>query len=292
MTHLVAALLGGLVAAVAGARVLLARRAEDSYRGRCPSGPDGVARGAEPIRRPAHGGRALLLLHGSGDSPQAFRYLAERLEGAGVGVYAPLLPGHGRSPRDFRRVSADAYREAARAALQETRHMADWVGVVGLSMGGALGADLAAEDPDVRVLILLAPYVSPPPAVRWAARLSWVWSVVVPYLDARGGASVHDPAMAPLSRAYGVFPARALRALVTTAERGRRALGRVSAPLLVVNSEEDNRIPRAEAEEGIRALPPHAEHVWVRGCGHVVTVDYCKEAVAELVLAFLARQPD
>jgi esterase/lipase len=36
---------------------------------------------------------------------------------------------------------------------------------------------------------------------------------------------------------------------------------------------------------------PVEEH-WVTGCGHVLTMDYCKDAVAALVLTFLARHAD
>jgi esterase/lipase len=34
------------------------------------------------------------------------------------------------------------------------------------------------------------------------------------------------------------------------------------------------------------------ERHWVTGCGHVITVDYCREQVADLVLDFLARRAD
>ena len=42
----------------------------------------------------------------------------------------------------------------------------------------------------------------------------------------------------------------------------------------------------AIALERIRAP---LEQYWVNGCGHVITVDYCKDAVANHVEAFLAR---
>jgi esterase/lipase len=112
---------------------------------------------------------------------------------------------------------------------------------------------------------------------------------VQPYLGAHGDTSVHDSSARAASYAYGVFPPNALRALVETARLGRRALQRVTVPTLVVNSEQDNRIPAALAVEATSALRGPTERRWVAGCGHVITVDYCKDAVAELVLAFLAR---
>jgi len=270
-------------------RVLTSRRVERAYVARNLTMAEGVVAGAESFTLTGTNGRALLLLHGSGDSPQTLRYLGERLQAAGYTVYAPLLPGHGRSPREFAQVSASDYTQAARDALDVLRRRYGWIGVGGLSMGGALAAQLAAEASDVRVLVLMAPYLAPPPDVAWATRTASVWGLVQPYVDARGALSVHDPVARAASYAYGVVAPKALRALVETAALGRTALARVSVPTLVVNSRADNRIPERVATEATATLRAPTERHWVTGCGHVITVDYCKDTVAELVLAFLAR---
>lgn len=287
---LVAALVAALVVGAGAAwRAHVSRRVERAYREAHPANADGVVIGAEPFTLRGSSDRALLLLHGSGDTPQTLRFLAEQLNAAGYTVHVPLLPGHGRSPRAFTRVSAASYRSAARQALAMLRLRSPWIGVVGLSMGGAIAAQLAAESPDVRALVLLAPYLTPPASVRWAARLAPAWGLVQPQLAGRGERSVHDPAARGASHAYGTFPPRALHALVETAAAGRAALPRVTVPTLVVNSTEDNRIPRALAEAAAATLQAPVERHWVEGCGHVITVDYCKETVARLVVDFLAR---
>lgn len=280
-------LLARTVARLADAR--RGTRAEREYAARFARGSNGVVEGAESFTLRGTNGRALLLLHGSGDTPRTLRYLGERLNAAGYTVHAPLLPGHGRSPHAFSRVSAAAYLNAARHAYEELQAESQWVGVVGLSMGGALAAQIAAHSPTLRVLVLLAPYLIAPRHVEWTARTSWAWGLLVRFLPGGGERSVHDPVAQGDSRAYGVFPPRALRALVATAHAGRRALPRVRAPTLVVNSREDNRIPMALAERATETLSAPAERHWVSGCGHVITVDYCKDAVADLVLGFLAR---
>jgi carboxylesterase len=282
-----------LLPIVAGAgaawRVVASRRADRAYAARNVPTPAGVVAGAEAFTLRGTNGRALLLLHGSGDSPQTLRYLAERLNAVGYTVHVPLLPGHGRSPREFARVSASAYLDAARAALDELRARYGWIGVAGLSMGGALAAQLAAEAADVRVLVLMAPYLSGTREVTWAARTAPLWGLVQPYLDARGQLSVHDPAARNASYAYGLVAPGALRALLETAARGRAALAHVAVPTLVIHSRADNRIPDAVATETTATLRAPTERHWVTGCGHIITVDYCKDTVAELVLAFLAR---
>lgn len=283
-------LFAALVAGAGAAwRARAGRRIERAYRAAHPADAQGIVIGAGSFLLDGTNGRGLLLLHGSGDTPQTLRYLAERLNAAGYTVYAPLLPGHGRSPRAFMNVSARGYRAAADEALEMLRAKAPWVGVVGLSMGGALAAQLAAASSDVRVLILLAPYLTPPTDVQWVTRLSPLWGLVLPQLAGRGERSVHDPVVRDASHAYGTFSPRALRALVATAAAGRAALREVVVPTLVVNSREDNRIPTALAEQATAVMRAPVERQWVEGCGHVITVDYCRDAVANLTLDFLAR---
>ena len=277
------------VGAGAAWRALAGRRIERAYRASHPADAQGIVIGAGSFLLEGTNGRALLLLHGSGDTPQTLRYLGERLHAAGFTVYAPLLPGHGRSPRAFTNVSAMGYRAAAVEALDVVRAKAPWVGVVGLSMGGAIAAQLAAASSDVRVLVLLAPYLTPPTDVQWVTRLSPLWGLVLPQLAGRGERSVHDPVVRDASHAYGTFSPRALRALVATAAAGRAALQHVTVPTLVVNSREDNRIPSALAERATTAMRAPVERKWVEGCGHVITVDYCRDTVADLTLDFLAR---
>lgn len=284
--------LGLLGAAGALWRLAAARRVERTYAHPRTVGDEAIVTGAEGFTLTGTTGRTVLLLHGSGDTPQTLRYLGGRLHAAGYSVRAPLLPGHGRGPRAFCDVSAAAYADAAREALAALRPAERWTAVVGLSMGGALAARLAAESRDLRALVLLAPYLAPLPSVRWAARTSHAWGVLLPYVGARGEQSVHDPTARAESHAYGVFPPRALRALVETAAAGLAALPRVTAPTLVVHSREDNRIPVATAMVTTEALRAPTERHWVAGCGHIITVDYCKDVVADLVLAFLARHAD
>jgi carboxylesterase len=279
-----------VLAAAAGVlnRRRVMRTIEREYTDRFPVDANGIVAGAEGFTLNGTNGRHLLLLHGSGDTPQSLRYLADRLNAAGYGVHAPLLPGHGRSPHAFASATAAEYHDAARRALAELSASHAWIGVVGLSMGGALAAKIATESSDVRVLVLLAPYMIVPRDVRVIRKASWLWSPAAPYLRGRGEASVHDPVAQNASRAYGSFSAGALDALDATAVAGHRALPELTMPMLVINSEQDNRIPRALAQETLDAIKAPVERHWLKGCGHVITVDYCKDAVAELVLAFLA----
>ena len=93
-------------------------------------------------------------------TPHELRPLAEALAAAGVTARADLLPGFGDAGRpQLRRVRAEDWLEAAKAAWLELTRDATHRTLVGFSMGGALALALAA-DPEVRpdALVLLAPY--------------------------------------------------------------------------------------------------------------------------------------
>ena len=283
-----------LGAAAAAAVLALNRRrivngVEREYAARYALRPDGIASGAEGFVLAGTLDRGLLLLHGSGDSPQSLRHLATALNRAGYEVHVPLLPGHGRTPRAFAVATAEEYLQAATRALDEVGNANAWTGVIGLSMGAALATQVVGAASPARVLVLLAPYVIPPRGVRLASAASRFWTPIAPYVLGRGAASVLDPVARDESRAYGTFSGGALGALVATADAGYRALGTIRVPTLVINSAQDNRIPRVLAERALAAIEAPLEQHWLDGCGHVITVDYCKDAVVKLVLAFLAR---
>ncbi len=243
-------------------------------------GPDGIVIGGEGFVRERAAAPALLLLHGAGDTPQTLRYLADALYEHGFHVSAPLLPGHGRTIADFARVRADDLINAARANYRELRRTHPWLGVVGVSMGGALAVQIAAENPELPALGLIAPYLAMPATIARAARLAWLWGPLAPVLRSTDGLSVIDPVERERSLAYGVFTPAALRALYTTVRRAEDALPRVVSPTLVIQSREDNRISVRAAERAFARLGAHEKRLqWITGAAHVITVDYGRDVV-------------
>src|SRR5689334_15095429 len=168
-------------------------------------GDDGVVIGGGGFILERANAPAILLLHGAGDTPQTLRYLANELYARGFHVYAPLLPGHGRSVADFARVTADALLEASRESYRELLSRHSWVAVVGLSMGGALAVILAAESPEMPALGLVAPYLAMPARITRAAELSWLWGWLSPVIASAEGRSILDPDEAKQNLAYGIF---------------------------------------------------------------------------------------
>jgi len=239
-----------------------------------------VTKGAQTIDLQEEGSPGVLLLHGFGDTPQTLSRLAKRLHKAGYGVLVPLLPGHGRTLRDFKRSRAEEWIDAARSALIEMREKSPAVNVVGLSMGGALAVLVAAEARDISSLILIAPYVGMPRLLRFAASTHWLWGRFAGEINARSPRSIHGPIEREKNLAYGAVTGRSLFELLKVMRRARKALPRVTVPTLIVQSREDPRVAPEVAEFALDKVGTKEKQlVWTEGAGHIITVDYGRERV-------------
>jgi carboxylesterase len=253
-----------------------------------PAESGAVLAGAETIDLQEEGSHGALLLHGFGDTPQTLTYLAAKLSAGGYGVYAPLLPGHGRNLAAFTKSGADDWAHAAKDAFAEMHRRHRSVSIVGLSMGGALAVALAAEVQDVPALILIAPYIEMPRVLSGAASTHRLWGRFTGELKAEHPRSIHDPIEREKNLAYGAVTGSCLYQLLKVVTRARKALGDVTAPTLLIQSRDDPRCSRRGAEQAMRKLGAREKKlVWTDGAGHIITVDYGRERVCNEVIAWL-----
>jgi carboxylesterase len=233
------------------------------------------------------------MLHGFGDTPQTLALMAARINHAGFSVSVPLLPGHGTTPEEFFRSTAEEWVSAARESFLRLRGACATVAVAGLSMGGAIAAILAAEFRDIDSLVLLAPYVGMPFKLRAAAATQWIWGRAVGPIKSRNPDSIRDPVEREKNLGYGVTNGHALRELWKVVREGRAALPSVTSPALVLQSHRDPRVAPSVAIETMSRLgAPKKKLVWADEGGHIITVDYGREKVFEETLAWLlANQP-
>jgi carboxylesterase len=239
-----------------------------------------VVSGAETIDLQEEGSPGVLLLHGFGDTPQTLDILARRLRKLGYSVLAPLLPGHGRNMASFRESRAGDWIGAAKAAYTDMCGHHDSVSVVGLSMGGALGALIAAERQSLPALILIAPYLGMPKLLRVAAATHRLWGRLAGEINARSPRSIRDPIEREKNLAYGAVTGRELHELSQVVRQARNALTEIRSPTLIIQSREDPRISPDVAEFALDALDSsEKELVWIEGAGHIITVDYGRERV-------------
>jgi carboxylesterase len=282
-----------LIAAVAWwmVRAAIARRDERAFMAAYRRNADGIIEGAEPLRLLGERPGAVLLLHGFNDSPQSVASVARALNARGWSVSVPLLPGHGTRLEDWADATAAEWENAARSELAQLRAMHSEVAVGGLSMGGALAFMLAAEKPDVRAVVTFAPYLHASIPVELLHFFAPIAALGARYIGGGGTRSVHDPVAAAAMIAYRQSSPRLVIELERVVRHARAGLSRVTQPVLVVQSKEDNRIPAASAREAFAKIASTDKTLhWTEGNGHVVTVDYGHEAVEQFACDWLEHR--
>lgn len=166
-------------------------------------------------------GRAVLFVHGLGDSPFTFDEIARDLAKEGILVRTVLLPGCGTKPADMMKVTEADWRRTVeeQADLLRARATSFWIG--GYSMGGDLAIDYAARHSGaVKGLVLF----SPAAAVRsrlaaLAGPVSRVRDWITPPEERPNGGQN------PLQ--YLVTPTKGLAAFYRTMTAAREGLGRM-----------------------------------------------------------------
>ena len=227
--------------------------------------------GAVPPRRP---GPPVVLVHGLVISSLYMVPTAERLAPR-LPVYAPDLPGFGRSDRPRRVLDVPELADALRAWMDAAG--LERAALVGNSLGCQVIVELAARFPErVERAVLAGPTMDP--EAGGAAQFGrWLrdWTMEPPSLAA---AHATDYRRAGLRRAWRTFR----HAL---ADPVRDKLPRVRAPVLVVRGSRDPIVPQRWAEEVARLLPRGRLQV-IPGGPHVV--NYTTPApFAEAVRRFL-----
>jgi carboxylesterase len=248
--------------------------------------------GAGPIDLRAGNARAILLLHGFGDTPQTLAYLARYLHERNLDVRVPLLPGHGRSIEAMDASTHNEWLDSARAELFALRARCGWAAVGGFSMGGTIAAILAAEVRDLPSLVLIAPYLTMPRRLSWLSATSPLWSDALGPVRAANVHSIHDPVERRANLAYGTVTGRSMRELSRLVQKARGSLRRIAAPTLIIQSEDDNRVSTRAARQAFGELRMESKKlVLTQFGGHIITVDYGRERVFEEVRAWLGTGP-
>lgn len=250
--------------------------------------PGAIRPGAEAIDLRKSGTQGALLLHGFGDTPQTLRLLALRLHSDGYSVRAPLLPGHGRTMREFSSSTADDWIGAARDAMAQMRGEAPSVALVGLSMGGALAAIVASEVADTPALALLSPYLAMPRHLMMAASTHGIWGRYAGEMRSRHPLSILDPVERERNLGYGTVTGSALYQLLRVVRIAKAALSAVHAPTLLIQSRQDPRCTERTARRSLAEIAARDKKlVMTEGAGHVITVDHGRERVFDEISAWL-----
>jgi alpha-beta hydrolase superfamily lysophospholipase len=217
----------------------------------------------------------VLVLHGFAEDPSAMHERVAALHAHGWDVAAVDTRAHGRSGGDRGsfggREGADvsAWIDALTAThRRDADNHNPAVAVWGRSMGAAIAARAAADDPRIAAVVLEAPYVD------LAATLTDVLRrkhLPLPGLLAR--LALHRAA-----RLAGVSLAR---------PRPIDSAARIDRPALVVHGTDDTLIPLADARRLARSFPRPAPFIEVAGAGHGNVVETGGPPLLDRIATFL-----
>lgn len=246
----------------------------------------------------SHGtGETVLLIHGLGSSTEDWEPQVEALSKR-FSVVTYDVRGHGRTGKPRGRYSVTQFAEDA-AALIESLGLGP-VHVVGLSMGGMIGFQLATDRPElVRSLVIVN---SGPEMVlrRFRDRFAiWQRRMIVRTLGMRAWGSVLADRLLPKREQAGLRTVfverwarndkaaylRALSALVGWTVTAK--LPRITCPVLVVSADEDYT-PLAWKEQ-YTAMMPNARMAVIADSRHMMPVERPAE-FHDVLIPFLAGQ--
>lgn len=241
---------------------------------------------ADPRADPSSAGAGpdgALLLHGFTSAPSTMAPVADRLAASGVTVETPRLPGHGTCWQDLADTPPEALLQAARDAWDELSSRCGEVGVVGLSLGGALALHVAAHRPVAGVAVIN-------PALRLHCGQGLAARLLCRMRPTIGSIAGDIARPGVTEEAYARTPLRGVAAVDRVAAQVRAELGDVAAEVLLLRSRQDGVLPHAAADTLVAGLAPEQlTRIMLRRSRHVATLDHDAERVAAATEEFLAQ---
>jgi len=245
------------------------------------------SRGKDPSLADAKAALGVLVLHGFTSDIHCVDPLVEPLDKAGLPHRFPILRGHGTRYEDMVGTTDRDWYEDAENALLDLAQEVERVVVVGLSMGGLVSLELAARHRD-----LVAGVVPVAAAVRFQdplAGLSPYLAKVVRFWPSPN--AFNDPELRRReNRNYPKFATDAFASLYAYSRRVPHLLSFVKAPILILQSREDQVVAPRSAEiihEHVSSRDKRI--VWFERSGHEMFLDLEREAVIRAVMEFIER---
>ena len=231
---------------------------------------------------------AVLMLHGFPAMPKTVDFIGQFLEREGYSYEIPALRGLGTKPEDLLGVRWQDWVDDALAAYSRLEKLSGKVAVIGHSMGAVTAIQLAAQKPDLKALVLVAPALKfSNPLAKFSPFLKYImkWNDV-------GPSSVIDSVLRHEAEQAGIvyprFPTAAFVELYTMAKLSPAKLELIHCPALVIHSLKDQVIPPAAGELALEKLGSQDKNLkWFQHSGHEMFWDMEREALCEAIVGFL-----
>lgn len=250
----------------------ISSHAEPFYADATPTGPDGQRIG-------------VLLSHGFTGSPASIVPWGRHLAGLGYGVAVPRLPGHGTTWQELNKCRwADWYGEVQRA-FEKLAANCDQVVVGGLSMGGGLVLQLAADrGRDVAGIVLVNP------AVRTDRKDVLALPVLQHLLPSMPGIINDIKKPGQDEHGYPRTPLKAARSMMRGWKQVCVDLPKVTSPLLMFRSAEDHVVDPSSGRVILTSVSSRdlTERILERSY-HVATLDNDASVIQEESAEFVRR---
>lgn len=242
-----------------------------------------IQEGAESFFMPG-GADGVLLIHGFTGSPSEMRLFGEALNRAGFTVFAVRLPGHGTTPEDMERMTAEDWRNAVIDGWNVLSSVCERTAAVGVSMGALLALWLSSIKPVWQTVSLAAPiYIRQARQLHLLPPMEDCWGKFLPKVKK----TMHG-VPPEYCICYRVTPLRSIHELLAVMEDTKEQLYKVKNRLLVVQSERDHTVDA----ESARFIMEHVsssdkELLWLKQSGHRLMLDCERETVFEKTVMFL-----
>lgn len=250
----------------------------------------GIMKGAEPVYIPGKNRKAILLIHGYIGSPTDYGRLPQLLAAEGCTISVPLLPGHGRNPREFSKTTPQELMDFVSAEYEKLAASHDEVTVVGFSMGGAL-ATLVAEKYAVENLVLLAPYFAIPHQWYYGFTAEDYSKQLTPFMGyfyrPRRFKQVNDHSRIAEMVDYNFVSTQGSKAAIELGNKARQAGPSLKSRTLLIHSRRDKATDYRVSKEISGKMTRLEKFVTLEKSNHMILWDYDFREVENEILNFV-----
>jgi len=229
------------------------------------------------------GHTGVLLCHGFTATTAEVRLLAQTLYKHGFTVAAPLLPGHGTTPRDCNRFTWQEWYASVEQTYQQLTANCQRVVIGGESTGALLALYLASKYPEAAGILCYAPALRL--LLGHAANL--LLSVLAPFVISVPKA---PPADDNPWQGYAVWPLKSTIQLRNLQKSIPSLLPQIHQPILLLQGRLDPTVhPQSPQIIYDQVSSSIKEFHWLEHSTHCVILDKERDLAASLTLDFLQR---
>ncbi|MBO4849062.1 MAG: alpha/beta fold hydrolase [Clostridia bacterium] len=224
----------------------------------------------------------VLICHGFGGTPANMLCLYEKAVEMGFSAAVPLLTGHAATLGALDSASLADWRGDVDAALDElVSSGCSRIFLCGLSMGALLMADLAERTADSGAVCGMT-LICPPVKMKGYLNTLRTLSPLMPFV------LTADSFEGTGTEIYCGTAARKLKDLDRLSKDVCRGLDRITAPTLLIEAENDNRVAPVSYDILTSRLPS-AEYQLIHGAPHGIPYSDKRDELTALFAAYLKR---